>query len=363
MAKSFWVIEGVNDVVEGSYVSGKPAYIKGKDGKEYPLRVGFHGYENRGEADAALKGQGATETKATKSADKKENNADSIVDSKKALENLKKVKVECKDADGKIEKYTITDDAVMERWTETKKLVYGLFEKAYTQRIDVTEFSGRSDVKSLMENYGMNLDDVSCFDSMKSKFDVVAFVDGGGNKVPKTSDVLDLGIEGEAEDFISTKIVFGVVFCDLKAGKISLYRYVMERALEFKYFFRQSNVAGEELAALLAMYICKKEGKNRLAIFQDNNLPMKYYSGEFKVSHKWDDAPLHIFVNDSIEYLKNAMEINFVKILSEHEGRKDKKKRAEEADKYESQNVAKPGFEEAEFFNGISDRLADYNIE
>ena len=114
---------------------------------------------------------------------------------------------------------------------------------------------------------------------------------------------------------------------------------------------------------MLAMFICEKRGLNQINIYQDNNLPAKYYSGAFKKIHKADDYALQIFINESIRYLSGGLEIKFLYVPSEHAVSKSAEKRKKGTQAYEAQEgIEKLPFETAEFLNAISDKLADYKM-
>jgi viroplasmin and RNaseH domain-containing protein len=310
----------------------------------------YKGFTSMAEAEAFMKGtdapkvESATQTSLfdmVDSASKSDAVQTDIVSPSQALINLRNVKAGGKNG------ISIQSAQVIAACQEKSKLLEDAFEAAYSNPVDVAEFAGRDDVQKLMAKYAMDFSDSSCFDAAKD-FDAIAFVDGGGDKV--------------GANFESTRIVFGAVIFDSKAKEISFYRYVLEKGTDFDWLFRASNVAGEELAALLSMYICKKKGLGSLAVYQDNNLPAKYYSGAFKAIHNMDDVALMYFINKGIEYLENDLAINFIYVPSEHAASANKAKMQKGKQVYQAQNIARLSFENALFFNGISDRLADYNI-
>lgn len=358
MAKKYYAVK----------VGKKPGIYYREWSQVEPLTKGYpgakyKGFTSREEAEAFMN-DAAVDSGVKKPAKASAGSVDvNIVSPKEALENLKKVKVDIgKNPEGRFEQCFIQSDKVRNRWVDTCRLIDEMLQNAYSNPVDVQDFANRNDVQNLARKYGMNLNETAVFDDIAKEFDAVAFVDGGGNK-GAGDDIIDLGIEGENLKYASSKIVYGVVLCNLKQKTITLYRYVMDRSIEYKDFFRQSNVAGEELAALLAMYIFKKEGLEKVCIYQDNNLPAKYYSGKFKAIHNRNDAPGQIFINSSIDYLEDGMDINFLYVPSEHECASKKDKLEKGRKMYEAQDIIKLSFDQAEFFNGISDRLADYNIE
>lgn len=258
-----------------------------------------------------------------------------IVSPADALGNLKKVTVE----DGG--SVSVTAPSIVEGCKDKLKLVVDAFEEAIKNPVSVETIEAMDDVQSLIRKYGIELSSLS-FDEN------IAFVDGGGDK-------------DQANNYESTRILFGVVFYDATSHQISLYRYAMEKSAGFDWLFRASNVAGEEMAALLAMYICEQRGLKQIKIYQDNNLPAKYYSGAFKKIHNADDYALQIFINESIRHLDNDMKINFLYVPSEHAVSKNAEKKRKGTQAYDAQEgIEKLPFETAEFLNAISDRLADY---
>jgi hypothetical protein len=295
------------------------------DGFKGPV---FKGFTSMAEAEAFMKG-GSVSSGAAKSATVKND----IVTAADAFQNLQKVTVE----DGG--KYNILDSQIEEQCIDKVALITKAFKTAFASPVSIDDISANEDVKTLMARYGCD------FDSLTSECNI-AFVDGGGDKV--------------GANFESTRILFGVVFYNAEESKLSLYKYALERGTDFDWLFRASNVAGEELAALFAMYIAARMGLKQIHIYQDNNLPAKYFSGAFKKIHKMDDYMLQIFINASLQYLKQGMEINFLYVPSEHAAYKDKAKATKGKAVYESQDITKVSFEMAEFLNGVSDRLADY---
>lgn len=265
-----------------------------------------------------------------------------IVSPAQALLNLRNVKVGGKNG------IAIQSAQVIAAGEEKTKLIEEAFEFAYNNPVAVEELTNRSDVQKIASKYNIDLQDTSVFTNCNSTFEAIAFVDGGGDKV--------------GEPFESTKIVFGTVFYDSKSSQLSFYRYVLEKGTDFDWLFRASNVAGEELAALLSMYICRKKGLNSLAIYQDNNLPAKFLSGAFKIIHNMDDVTLQYFVNTVIGYLEAGLEINFIYVPSEHGASASKAKMDKGHSLYEAQEIDKLGFEQALFYNAISDRLADFSL-
>lgn len=295
------------------------------DGFKGPV---FKGFTSMAEAEAFMKGDSVS-SGAAKSATVKND----IVTAADAFQNLQKVTVE----DGG--KYNILDSQIKDQCIDKVAHITKAFKTAFASPVSIDDISANEDVRTLMARYGCD------FDSLTSECNI-AFVDGGGDKV--------------GANFESTRILFGVVFYNAEESKLSLYKYALERGTDFDWLFRASNVAGEELAALFAMYIASRLGLKQIHIYQDNNLPAKYFSGAFKKIHKMDDYMLQIFINASLQYLKQGMEINFLYVPSEHAAYKDKSKATKGKAVYESQDIPKVSFEMAEFLNGVSDRLADY---
>lgn len=289
----------------------------------------YKGFTSVEEAKAFMEGATTSAAGAVKSTAVKND----IVSSKAAFENLQKVTVE----DGG--KFNIMDATIKEQCLDKVALVSKAFKTAFANPVDVELINSNEDVQTLKSRYGYDFSDINTSEN-------IAFVDGGGDKV--------------GANFESTRILFGVVLYDASKNQLSMYRYALERGTDFDWLFRASNVAGEELAALFAIYIANRLGLKQLHIYQDNNLPAKYYSGAFKKIHKLDDYMLQIFINASIQYLKQGMDINFLYVPSEHAAYKDKAKAAKGRSVYESQDIPKVPFEMAEFLNGVSDRLADY---
>lgn len=288
----------------------------------------YKGFTSMEEAKAFMDGADATS-----SANKKLATKTDIVASGDALKNLQNVTVE----DGG--KYNILDETIKNQCIDKVALISKAFREAFSNPVDVELISTNEAVQALKSRYGYDFLDLQAEEN-------IAFVDGGGDKV--------------GANYESTRILFGVVLYNSATKQISMYRYALERGTDFDWLFRASNVAGEELAALFAIYAASRLGLTQLHIYQDNNLPSKYYSGAFKKIHKLDDYMLQIFINASIQYLKQGMNINFLYVPSEHAAYKDKSKAAKGRSIYESQDITKVPFEMAEFLNGVSDRLADY---
>lgn len=287
----------------------------------------YKGFTSIAEAEAFMAGSEVAATAPAKAV------TNDIVDSKTALENLKKVTI------GKT--ISILSPQVKAVCADKKALISKALSEASESPITLEEMLENPDVDTLKSRYGIDLSGFSFDENF-------AFVDGGGDKV--------------GPNFESTRILFGAVIYDATKSEFVLYRYALEKGTEFDWLFRASNVAGEELAALLAMYVAYKRGLKQISIYQDNNLPAKYFSGAFKKINNEDDYALMIFIRESIACLEAGLDINFLYVPSEHASFKDKAKAAKGKAVYESQNIKKVTFEEAEFFNGVSDRLADYKI-
>ena len=298
------------------------AQVKGFPGakyKSFPTKAEAEAFVNDGAAVAAAKPEVKND----------------IVDPKTALSNLRNVVVGDKNS------VSVTAPAITAGLGDKLALMEKAFEEAVASPIAIADLESQEDVQPLIRKYDIALGDLS-FDEN------ISFVDGGGDKEA-------------ANDYESTRILFGVVLFDADKKEFSLYRYAMEKNSGFDWLFRASNVAGEEMAALLAMYLAKKRGLKQLKIYQDNNLPAKYYSGAFKKIHNEDDYALEIFINESIKYLEEGMEIYFLYVPSEHAVSKSSEKKRKGTAMYESQTqITKLPFETAEFLNAISDRLADY---
>lgn len=288
----------------------------------------YKGFTSMEEAKAFMDGADATS-----SVNKTITAKTDIVAPGDALKNLQNVIVE----DGG--KYNISDATIKNQCMDKVALISKAFREAFSNPVDVELISTNEAVQALKSRYGYDFSDLQAEEN-------IAFVDGGGDKV--------------GANYESTRILFGAVLYNSATKQISMYRYALERGTDFDWLFRASNVAGEELAALFAIYVASRLGLTQLHIYQDNNLPAKYYSGAFKKIHKLDDYMLQIFVNASIQYLKQGMNINFLYVPSEHAAYKDKSKAAKGRGIYESQDITKVPFEMAEFLNGVSDGLADY---
>lgn len=288
----------------------------------------YKGFTSMEEAKAFMDGADATS-----SVNKTITAKTDIVAPGDALKNLQNVIVE----DGG--KYNILDETIKNQCMDKVALISKTFREAFSNPVDVELISTNEAVQALKSRYGYDFSDLQVEEN-------IAFVDGGGDKV--------------GANYESTRILFGVILYNSATKQISMYRYALERGTDFDWLFRASNVAGEELAALFAIYAASRLGLTQLHIYQDNNLPAKYYSGAFKKIHKLDDYMLQIFVNASIQYLKQGMNINFLYVPSEHAAYKDKSKATKGRSIYESQDITKVPFEMAEFLNGVSDRLADY---
>ena len=261
-----------------------------------------------------------------------------MVSGNAALDNLSKVKVKLET--GKFA--SISDPVVKEQLPAYWKMVLTKLKEAFENPIDITSLIADRDVEALEEKYGLQLELPNAFQSLDS-FDAISFVDGGGDKV--------------GAGFESTKILFSAVFYDVKEKRVSFYRALMEKGEGFDWLFRASNVAGEELAALLAMFVARKKGLKKLNIYQDNNLPAKYFSGEFVKINKSDDYMLRLFILMSMRMLEDGQEIGFTYVPSEHS---QSKTASQKKAMYEMQTFDKMKFEDAEFYNGISDILADF---
>ena len=292
----------------------------------------FKSFESEDKANEFIKDSEAYMKGEQKDKQKKIEN--DVVSSEKAKNNLMGVTV------GNA-KTSISDDSIVNACKEKTKAIYDIFEEVIENPIDISEFKKNEEIKKLRKRYGFDFSDLSSNKNM-------AFVDGGGDKTKDT--------------FRSTRIPFGVVFYDAAQKEIFLYRYAFEEGTGFDWLFKASNVSGEELAALCAIYIASKKGIKQLYVYQDNNLPAKYFAGKFKNIHDKDNYMLQIFILESLKYLEQKLDINILYVPSEHAAHQNKAKADKGRKIYDSQEVEKVPFEMAEFFNGVSDKLADYRI-
>ena len=208
--------------------------------------------------------------------------------------------------------------------------------------------------KKAEKKYGCLLSDPFLFDS-HPECEAVAFVDGGGDK--------DAG-----KGWTSSLLPFGVVLFRNVNGLAKeplLFRYVFKKSNpDFTYIFQASNVSAEILADLFVMHYAKKHGISSLKIYQDNNLPAKYLSGEFRRVHAKEQPEstwlLQGYIKESIRYLSEGLDVSYLYVPSEHSARKTK---AQKKELYEAESTQKLPFETAEFYNAISDALADYRMD
>ena len=222
----------------------------------------------------------------------------------------------------------------------------GVFGEIAACPLAKDQLTEAEEYRKLCDRYDMLLDDGLIFESHPD-MDAVAFVDGGGDK------------SGEKQ--ASASIPFGVVFFEKDAREAKLYRFAFSKHKDaaFDWIFHASNVSAEVIADLFVMYLCEKRGCVSVTIYQDNNLPAKYFSGEFKKIHNHEDYVLQSYMTESIRHLTEGMDIRYVYVPSEHSAKAKSKK----AESYEAQDVAKISFETAEFYNALSDILADYRWE
>lgn len=204
------------------------------------------------------------------------------------------------------------------------------------------------------KKYGYSLTDPFLFDAHPDA-DLVAFVDGGGDKDPSKS-------------YTTSLLPFGAVVFQNQNGiadKPLFYRHVFDKSNpDFNFMFHASNVSAEILADLFVMRRAELSGKRTLRIYQDNTLPAKYFSGEFQKVHKKEDplstCLLQIYIRESIRHLSEGMDIAFFYVPSEHS---TSKTRAKKQELYEAESPKKLPFEAAEFYNAVSDALADFSLE
>ncbi len=275
-------------------------------------------------------------------------------------------------------------------------LLNGVFEKLCETEVPLTDLEEREACERLGTRYGMRIGDGSLFLSHPDA-DVIAFVDGGGDK--------------SGSNFASSRLPFGVVFFEKGEAFPRLFRYVFTKGTDgrgenpegapfgredgsvsaenglasvgdegapfgredgsvsaenglasmgeegaFDWIFHASNVSAEVIADLFVMYLCEKRGYRSVVIYQDNNLPAKYFSGEFKKIHNPEDYVLQSYVKEGIRHLSEGREIRFVYVPSEHSA----KAKAKKEESYAAQGIERMPFEEAEFYNAVSDVLADY---
>ena len=215
-----------------------------------------------------------------------------------------------------------------------------LAEKSFTEE----ELLPPEAYEKLCDRYTMRLSDGAFFDAHPNT-GAVAFVDGGGDK------------SGEKQ--ASSVLPFGVVFWERDTETVTLYRHAFQKKTdrELAWLFHASNVSAEVTADLFVMALCERKGIGSVVIYQDNNLPAKYYSGEFKKIHNEEDYCLQAYMVESIRHLKDGMDIRFVYVPSEHSNKAKSKK----AESYEAQRIRKLPFAQAEFYNAVSDLLADYH--
>ena len=314
----------------------------------YPGAI-YKSFKTREEAEEFMQGSGGYGSASVATSNTSMSNTsgeiilnDSLVSKSDALRNLMNVEI----------KNIGNTQAARQVLSSYETKINDLFEDVLKNPVDVPLIMTNERVLALQEKYGFHIDDDSTFaqptddgEFSKPSADAIFFVDGGGDK--------------SGAGNTSNKILFGAVWCDLNANEIKLYRGVLNRGEGFDWLFRMSNVAGEELGALLAMYIAKKHSISTYYIYQDNNLPAKYFTGEFKRVNNEDDYMLMLFVSESAKHLEAGHDIRFVYVPSEHSKTKTPKQKKEV---YEKQPIKKLPFENAEFLNGISDALADFNF-
>ncbi len=225
-------------------------------------------------------------------------------------------------------------------------LLSHVFEDLCEKSVAADILNEREAYIRLCARYGMQAGDGAVFKAHPDA-DAVAFVDGGGDK--------------SGADFASSRLPFGVVLFEKDSVFPRLYRYVFTKGGEglFDWIFHASNVSAEVIADLFVMYICEKKGLRSAVIYQDNNLPAKYFSGEFKKIHNPEDYVLQAYITESIRHLSEGREIRFVYVPSEHSA----KSKAKKEESYTAQQTERMPFAEAEFYNALSDILADYRWE
>lgn len=256
-----------------------------------------------------------------------------VSDDKDALKNLKKVKIE---APGNV--------------SGRMEMLRDLFDGMEECPVDTLYASSESICKA-ESKYGLSLSDAFLFDD-HPKAGIVAFVDGGGDK-------------DAANGWESSVLPFGVILFENKNGvadKPRLFRHVFDKSNpDYTYIFQASNVSAEILADLFVMRYAEKNGISSLVIYQDNNLPAKYFSGEFRIVHAKDDPEstylLQGYIEESIRYLSLGLDISYRYVPSEHSARKT---RAKKQELYEAQPQSKLPFDLAQFYNAASDALADF---
>ncbi len=252
---------------------------------------------------------------------------------KDALMNLKKVKIE---APGNI--------------SGRMEMLRDLFDRI--EAVPTDTFYASSESFSKTENkYGLSLTNAFLFDD-HPEAGAVAFVDGGGDK-------------DASNGWESSVLPFGVILFENRNGVAKnplLFRHVFEKSNpDYAYIFQASNVSAEILADLFVMRYAETHGISSLVIYQDNNLPAKYFSGEFRIVHAKEDPKstylLQGYIEESIRYLSQGLDISYRYVPSEHSARKT---RAKKQELYEAQPLSKLPFDLAQFYNAAADALADF---
>ena len=119
---------------------------------------------------------------------------------------------------------------------------------------------------------------------------------------------------------------------------------------------RGSNDSAEIIAAVAAMRLCKKNSFKSIRIYQDNERPAKYFSGDFA---NINNECGYWYIQSSLDAVQDSgIDVQYNYVPAHVKSPSDKKIKEE---KYENknQNITKVDFDTAIYFNEMVDGLAN----
>lgn len=174
--------------------------------------------------------------------------------------------------------------------------------------------------------------------------DAVVFTDGSADK-------------DKHNDYQSGKLGFGLALIDIKKKELKKYSYVyeVESDMDIGWLLRGSNDSAEIIAAVTAMRLCKENNYKSIRIYQDNERPAKYFSGEFKnINNAYGDW----YIKSSLDAVRDSgIDVQYIYVPAHVV----KSNYTEKKGRYDAQVTHKVDFATAIYFNDMVDKLA--NVE
>ena len=213
--------------------------------------------------------------------------------------------------------------------------------------IIASEKDGDVQIKSI----DVNSDAFNNICNIHKDVDVVVFADGSADKEP-------------ANDFKSTRLGFGLVLIDINNEKLKKYSYIYEPENisdeVIGWLLGPSNDSAEKIAAVAAMKLCEDKEFKSIRIYQDNEGPAQYLSGNFKKVRneygKW-------YIESSLHAIEDSgIDVQYIYIPS-HVDSPLAYEKLEKEYYNKNKNRIKIEFKNAKYFNDIVDELASVQLE